>query len=189
MSGSTIQILDIQHLHQPPFDTLSAQQRTHLQQHSKIVYLDNLQPIPAGWQGDFFIILKGFVHQLQGEALISTLNAGDWFDTKVRQSGVFNFITQQQSLMYRIDGQVLSAITEQNPTLKNALFADVAARLNHHQARLAQSESQKLLYQPIANLGQHIKPPHFVDDTATLYDATMAMNQFDIKHILVKSQA
>ena len=189
MSGSTIQTLDIQHLHHPPFDTLSAQQRTHLQQHSKIVYLDNLQPIPAGWQGDFFIILKGFVHQLQGEALIATLNAGDWFDTKVRQSGVFNFITQQQSLMYRIDGQVLSAITEQNPTLKNALFADVAARLNHHQARLAQSESQKLLYQPIANLGQHIKSPHFVDDTATLYDATMAMNQFDIKHILVKSQA
>ena len=189
MSGSTIQTLDIQHLHQPPFDTLSAQQRTHLQQHSKIVYLDNLQPIPTGWQGDFFIILKGFVHQLQGDALIATLNAGDWFDTKVRQNGVFNFITQQQSLMYRIDGQVLSAITEQNPTLKNALFADVAARLNHHQARLAQSESQKLLYQPIANLGQHIKPPHFVDDTATLYDATMAMNQFDIKHILVKSQA
>ena len=55
MSGSTIQNLDIQYLHQPPFDTLSAQQRTHLQQHSKIVYLDNLQPIPAGWQGDFFI--------------------------------------------------------------------------------------------------------------------------------------
>ncbi|ONG37826.1 hypothetical protein BKE17_09975 [Enhydrobacter sp. H5] len=55
MSGSTIQTLDIQYLHQPPFDTLSAQQRTHLQQHSKIVYLDNLQPIPAGWQGDFFI--------------------------------------------------------------------------------------------------------------------------------------
>lgn len=118
MSGSTIQTLDIQYLHQPPFDTLSAQQRTYLQQHSKIVYLDNLQPIPTGWQGDFFIILKGCVHQLQGDALISTLNAGDWFDTKVRQNGVFNFITQQQSLMYRIDGQVLSAITEQNPTLK-----------------------------------------------------------------------
>ena len=108
MSGSMIQTLDIQHLHQPPFDTLSDQQRTHLQQHSKIVYLDNLQPIPTGWQGDFFIILKGFVHQLQGDALISTLNAGDWFDTKVRQNGVFNFITQQQSLMYRIDGQVLT---------------------------------------------------------------------------------
>ena len=82
MSGSTIQALDIQYLHQPPFDTLSAQQRTYLQQHSKIVYLDNLQPIPTGWQGDFFIILKGCVHQLQGDALISTLNAGDWFDTK-----------------------------------------------------------------------------------------------------------
>ncbi|WP_199777639.1 hypothetical protein, partial [Cronobacter sakazakii] len=94
----------------------------------------------------------------------------------------------EKSTIAAYDGQVLSAITEQNPTLKNALFADVAARLNHHQARLAQSESQKLLYQPIANLGQHIKPPHFIDDTATLYEATMAMNQFDIKHILVKSQ-
>ena len=77
MSGSTIQNLDIQYLHQPPFDTLSAQQRTHLQQHSKIVYLDNLQPIPAGWQGDFFILLKGFVHELKDDALIYTLNEGE----------------------------------------------------------------------------------------------------------------
>ena len=180
---------DLAYLRQPPFDSLNDTQRHQLGNHSKIVYLDNLQPIPSGWQGDFFIILKGQVHQLQGDELISSLNTGDWFDSKIKQGEAFSFITQQQSLLYRINGQVLSEITEQNPTLKNTLFADVAARLNHHQARLAQSESQKLLYQPIANLGHHIKPPHFVEDTATLYDATMAMNQFDIKHILVKSQS
>lgn len=180
--------VDLQQLHQPPFDTLSEPQRSHLQQHSKIVYLDNLQPIPSDWQGDFFIILKGQVHQLQDEGLIASLNAGDWFDTTRKQGNVFGFITQQQSLLYRINGQVLADITEQNPALKNALFADVAARLNHHQARLAQSESQKLLYQPIANLGHHIKVPHFIDDTTTLYEATVTMNRFGIKHILVKSQ-
>ena len=59
MSGS-----DIGYLRQPPFDALSPQARSHLQQHSKIVYLDNLQPLPSDWQGDFFIILKGQLQQL-----------------------------------------------------------------------------------------------------------------------------
>ncbi|MGL5252573.1 MAG: DUF294 nucleotidyltransferase-like domain-containing protein [Moraxella sp.] len=183
MSGS-----DIGYLRQPPFDALSPQARSHLQQHSKIVYLDNLQPLPSDWQGDFFIILKGQLQQLQGSELICGLSAGDWFDTKAKNGVTFSFVTQQQSLLYRINAQALETVTEQHPALKNALFADLSARLNHHQARLAQSEGQKLLYQPIANLGHHIKRAHFVNEDATLYDATVAMNQFDIKHILVTAK-
>ena len=55
---------DLAYLRQPPFDSLNDTQRHQLGNHSKIVYLDNLQPIPSGRQGDFFIILKGQVHQL-----------------------------------------------------------------------------------------------------------------------------
>ena len=42
----------------------------------------------------------------------------------------------------RIDGQVLSAITEQKSHLKKRLVCRCRCRLNHHQACLAQSESQ-----------------------------------------------
>ncbi|MFW2178439.1 MULTISPECIES: DUF294 nucleotidyltransferase-like domain-containing protein [unclassified Moraxella] len=178
---------DLTYLRQPPFDTLTDSERQHLSQHSQIVYLDSQQTLPTDWQGDFFIIIKGQLHQFQGDELIAGLNIADWFDTKDRDGKHFHFVTQQQSLLYRINGKVLGEITEQNPQLKNALFADLSARLSHHQARQAQSESQQLLYQPIATMGSHIKPPHFVEDTATLYEATVAMTQHDAKHILVKS--
>ncbi len=178
------------HLTHPPFDKLTTSERTYLKQHSKIIYLDNLQPLPADCYGDFFIIIKGQIHQFHGEEFIASLHVDDWFDTQPRDGQTFSFITQQQSLLYRINGKILAEITHNNSTLKNLLFADLSARLSQHQARLANSESQQLLYKPISTLtNSHIKTAHFIHDTATLYDATTAMLQHDAKHILVKSQA
>lgn len=173
----------------PPFDSLTPTERHQLKQHSKIVYLDSLQPLPTDWYGDFFIIIKGQIHQLQDTDFIASLNVGDWFDSQIKDGQSFTFITQQQSLLYRINGSTLAEITCNNLTLKNLLFADLSARLAHHQNRIANNESQQLLYQPISTLANnHIKPPHFIDENASLYDATVAMHQHNTKHILVKSQ-
>lgn len=182
----------------PPFDMLSDRERQYLTEQSQIVYLESLQRLPADWQGDFFIILKGRVHQLQGEELIATLQVDDWFDT-ARQPGYFDpqtgndgqfcFVTQEQSLLYRVNGKALTKVTAQNTPLNHALFADLSARLAHHQARLAHSESQQLLYQPITSLAAHIRAPQFIPDSASLYAATVAMTEADAKHILVTSDA
>lgn len=184
---------DFRTLTQPPFDTLTPSQRELLQKHSQIVYLDNLQPLAKSWYGDLFIIIKGQIHQLQGDEFIANLNVGDWFLTQIvdendNNVAEFQFITQQQSLLYRLDKHSLQQVTEQNPTLKNLLFADLSARLSLHQARLAQSESQQLLHQPVISLNQHIKKPNFVDDNVTLWQAVVAMTEANAKHILVKSQ-
>lgn len=176
-------------LNYPPFDILTPEERERLARHGKIVYLDTLTPLPTSWYGDFFVIIKGQVHQLQGEDFIASLYAGDWFDSKPKNATTFSFITQEQSLLYRVNGQALAEVTAHNPTFQNLLFADLSARLTQHQSRLAQSESQQLLYQPISALVNiHIKAPQFIDETATLYEATVAMTSHDAKHILVQSQ-
>lgn len=182
-------INDPLNLNYPPFDILTRDERDRLKRHGKIVYLDTLQPLPADWYGDFFVIIKGQIHQLQGEDFIANLHAGDWFDSKAKSDTAFHFISQEQSLLYRLDGQALAQVTANNAIFQNLLFADLSARLTQHQTRLARSESQQLLHQPISSLaGSHIKPPQFIDDTATLYEATVAMTAHNAKHILIKSQ-
>ena len=177
------------YLRQPPFDSLSDTERERLSRHSQIVYLDSLQPLPDDWVGDFFIVIKGQVYQQQGDELRAILNVGDWFDSRQRTlSGIEpSFISQQQSLLYRINGQTLSSITEQNSVLNNLLFADLSARVAQQQARLANNESQQLLHQPIESLGQHIRPPQFIEDTASLQAAATAMIRANAKHVLVNS--
>lgn len=177
------------YLRQPPFDSLSDAERQQLSRHSQIVYLDSLQPLPNEWVGDFFIVMKGQVYQQQGDDLLAVLTVGDWFDSRVRAAAgtPSTFISQQQSLLYRINGQTLSGITGQNPVLNNLLFADLSARVAQQQARLAHSESQQLLHQPIANLGQHIRPAQFIDAHESLQAAATAMIRADAKHVLVNS--
>ena len=177
------------YLRQPPFDSLSDTERERLSRDSQIVYLDSLQPLPDDWVGDFFIVIKGQVYQQQGDELRAILNVGDWFDSRQRTlSGIEpSFISQQQSLLYRINGQTLSSITEQNSVLNNLLFADLSARVAQQQARLANNESQQLLHQPIESLGQHIRPPQFIEDTASLQAAATAMIRANAKHVLVNS--
>lgn len=179
---------DLPYLRQPPFDSLTDSERSQLARHSQIVYLDSLQAVPSDWFGDFFLLIKGQVYQQQGDELIANLNVGDWFDTRAKNdSPPPSFITQQQTLLYRMDGKALSDITARNATLNNLLFADLTARVAQHQARLAHSESQQLLYQPIASLDGHIKPPQFIEATATLHEACVAMLTHDAKHVLVTS--
>lgn len=186
----SIPTIDPLNLTYPPFDVLTREEQERLKRHGKIVYLDTLTPLPSEWYGDFFVIIKGQVHQLQAEDFIANLHAGDWFDTKIKNSIAFSFVTQEQSLLYRLNGQALAEVTAHNLTFQNLIFADLSARLTHHQTRMAQSESQQLLHQPISALADtHIKAPQFIDDTATLYEATVAMTAHDAKHILIRSQA
>ena len=164
-------------LSQPPFDTLDKEQRERLQRHSQIVYLDSLQPIDKQWYGDFF-----YHHQrakfinYKVKNLLPISMFGDWFATQIALDNPLDdtttdvqFITQQQSFTFIVlTKNVFNQIIEENTTLKNLLFADLSARLATRQSRLAQSESQQLLHQPISLLGQHIKPPQFIDGKCQL---------------------
>ncbi|UNU73692.1 DUF294 nucleotidyltransferase-like domain-containing protein [Moraxella nasovis] len=174
------------YLDHPPFDVLNSDERTKLEKHSQIVYLDEGQSVPSQWQGDFFVIIKGALKQFLADELIAGLSVSDWFNTTTKNGETYNFITSEQSLLYRINGNALNDIADQNPTLKKLLYADLASRRELQNVRHAHYESQQLLHQSIESLGHHIKPAHFVASTATLLEATIAMNEVHAKHVLVK---
>lgn len=173
----------LNYLHTPPFDALTNTERKQLTKHSQVVYLDNEQLLPEDWHGDFFVILKGKIKETLGDEILSGLNTGDWFDTRHKAT----FTPIEQTLLLRIDGEQLQQITKDNPTLNNLLFADLAERVAQTELQRAGRESQNLLQQPITELAEHIKKPNFIDETTSIFDAVLAMNQAQTKHILVRS--
>ncbi|WP_432481117.1 DUF294 nucleotidyltransferase-like domain-containing protein [Moraxella sp. ZY200743] len=178
----------LNHLFAPPFDVLTDDERKSLTKKSQIVYLPENTAINDEWRGDLFIVIKGKLTQYQDDELIAGLNMGDWFGLADKNGALFKVITQEQSLLYRLDGATINKISEHNDHLRTLLFDDLSTRKSKQEARLAHHQNQQMLYRSVMSIGEHIKQPNFIDANATLYDATCAMMAVDAKHILVSSE-
>lgn len=77
------------------------------------------------------------------------LKAGDWFNLKDKDGTPFNVKTQEQSLLYRIDGKALTTISDSNDELRTQLFADLSARKSHQDMRQAHHQNQQMLYHAV----------------------------------------
>lgn len=177
----------LNHLFTPPFDVLKDGERKMLSQASQITYIPENTDLPEDWRDDFFIVIKGKLTQHQSGELVAGLKVGDWFKLKDKDNIPFYVKTQEQSLLYRINGQTLRTISDLNEALKTQLFADLSTRKSHQDTRQAHHQNQQVLYQAVKHLGGHIKPPQFISGAATLYEATVRMMAMDAKHILVNS--
>ncbi|WFF38514.1 DUF294 nucleotidyltransferase-like domain-containing protein [Moraxella nasibovis] len=177
----------LNHLFTPPFDVLTTSERKKLAAVSQIVYLPEHTAVNGDWQGDLFIVIKGKLTQHQHGELVAGLNVGDWFSLADKDGVAFDVITQEQSLLYRLDGDTVHAISQHNERLRTLLFADLTTRKSQQDAQSAMSQSQQLLYRPVASIGEHIRTPNFIDENASLYEATCRMMAVDAKHILVSS--
>lgn len=176
------------YLFHAPFDVLTDNERQYLSQQAQKIVLAENQPIADSYRDDFFIIVAGKLKQFHDDELIAGLHVHDWFSTEPKNGETHTFISMEESVLYQIDGSIMRQICEQNPTLKNLLFADLTQRLAQYNTRQAHYESQQLLHQSIHSLGHHIKPPHFVPATASIVEATLAMNAVSAKHILVEDK-
>lgn len=177
----------LNHLFTPPFDALTTSERKKLAAVSQIIYLPEHTAVNGDWQGDLFIVIKGKLTQHQHGELVAGLNVGDWFSLADKDGVAFDVITQEQSLLYRLDGDTVHAISQHNERLRTLLFADLTTRKSEQDAQSAKSQSQQLLYRPVASIGEHIRTPNFIDENASLYEATCRMMAVDAKHILVSS--
>lgn len=170
------------YLHTPPFDVLSYDEREALSKHTRIVYVPSGAALSADWQDDFFVLLKGRIHERLGDELIASFHNGDWF----LMVPAVEFIPMEECLLLRLDGQAVKASAEQNATLKNLVFADFSNKIAEHGRRTSIQLGQSLLHNPISDLGEHIKSPIFVQATDTLYQAVLTMNGVNAKHVLVQ---
>lgn len=177
----------LNHLFTPPFDALTTSERKKLAAVSQIIYLPEHTAVNGDWQGDLFIVIKGKLTQHQHGELVAGLNVGDWFSLADKGGVAFDVITQEQSLLYRLDGDTVHAISQHNERLRTLLFADLTTRKSEQDAQSAKSQSHQLLYRPVASIGEHIRTPNFIDENASLYEATCRMMAVDAKHILVSS--
>lgn len=170
------------YLNTPPFDTLSHAEKESLARHTKIVYAPDKTPLPKEWQGDFFVILKGGVHEKIGDELIAGLHPYDWFEYQE----VATFVPSEEVLLLRIEGKAVRTLAKDNDTLQKLLFAELPDKIAEHERRTSVQVGQSLLHNPISDLGEHIKAPVFVAGDDTLYQAVVTMNAVKAKHVLVQ---
>ena len=173
--------MNLTYLTQPPFDVLSNDERKILEKNSQIIYLDTDECILNDWFDDFFVVIKGELHHHRQGEMIASLHHDDWFTHLNTGDAVCAY---EQSLLYRIHGDTLRQIASNNPRLDTALFAELSDRVNISKPD-TEAENQRLFHETVMSLGTHIKTPHFVTSTTSLYDAVAVMNAKRAKHVLV----
>lgn len=174
------------YLSNPPFDILNDEERAYLAAHSHITYLDKDQALPAEWQDNVMIVIKGKLTQHNQDELIAGLRPNDWFLAKDKDGTPLQTIASEQTLLFVIDGKAIDSISTKNTALKHQLFADLSTKTAELATRSQVAENAQMLHLPIKELGKHIKTSGQLLASDTLFDAAVLMDKLDAKHTLVK---
>lgn len=172
----------------PPFDVLNDAERLRLRKRAEVIFIHKEDHLDTSTKQDFFLVVKGIIHQNDGQQFISEFKTGDWFDSAPKHDTQqsHRFQAKDEALLYRLDRQTLETISHHNNALRQELFADFAERLRAEQSRRQVSETQNLMLRKVRE--SYLREPNFIHSSASILEATQALMQASARHILVRDQ-
>ena len=110
-----------------------------------------------------FIIIKGYVTQLEGDEVITTYAPDDTFDGRGLVAGKTSsrFVAQEEVVAYQLARQTVTDLIASNATFGALLFSDLSNKLTALSQRQSQHELQSLTLSRVDEA--FVRPPHFVD--------------------------
>ena len=154
-----------------PFDCLSPQEQHLVRSSVDVAYFPegetilDLGVVPT----HLFVIIKGYVTQLDGNELITTYGPDDCFDGRGLVAGKVSsrFVAAQEVVAYQLTHQAVSDLIASNATFGALLFSDLSNKLSALSDRQSQHELQSLTMSRVDET--FLRPPHFVNaDTDVL---------------------
>ena len=137
-----------------------------------------------------FVIIKGFVTQLEGDEVITTYGPDDCFDGRGLVAGKVSsrFVAAEEVVAYQLARQAISDLIASNITFGALLFSDLGNKLSALSARKSQHELQSLTLSRVDEA--FLRPAHFVDARTDIVSVVKLFQAQRTTNVLVRdSQA
>ena len=110
-----------------------------------------------------FVIIKGFVSQMEGDEPITTYGPDDCFDGRALVAGKVSsrFVAAEEVVAYQLVHQAVSDLIASNATFGALLFSDLSNKLSALSRRRSQHELQSLTLSRVDEA--FLRPAHFVE--------------------------
>ncbi len=171
-----------------PFDCLSQDEQRLVQASVDIAYF------PAGdvilergaQPTHLFIIIKGFVQQLEAGELLHTYGPEDSFDARGLMSGRVSgrFVAAEEVVAYQLARQAVSELIASNASFSALLFSDLSNKLSALAQRESQHELQSLTMARVDEA--FVRPPQFVDAQTSVLDVVRQFQALRMTTVLVR---
>jgi CBS domain-containing protein len=171
-----------------PFDCLSTDERRLVREHLDIAYFREGHTIldPGSPPTHLYIVIKGYVHQLEGDEQAGVFGPEDSFDGRSLVAGKVSsrFIAAEEVLAYQLAREAVLELISRNATFGALLFADLSKKLSALSARGSQQEMQSL---SLARVAQAIvRPVQTVDAGTDIVSVVRLFAEQRTDHVLVR---
>ena len=171
-----------------PFDCLNSEERTLVREHLDIAYFRAGDTVlaPGTAPTHLFVVIKGYVHQLDEDEQVATYGPDDSFDGRALVAGKVSsrFVAAEEVLAYQLGREAVSELISRNATFSALLFADLSKKLSALASHGNQEETQSLT---MARVHQAtVRPVHEVDATTDIVSVVRTFTQQRTDHVLVR---
>ncbi len=173
----------------PPFDVLSAQERDRLEKDVDIhFYADNAVLLAPGQPVEhLFVVIKGIVREMgSDDEILAVYRQHDSFDSRALIAGyaAHRFEVHEETLAFAIPKSVVMELIDSNSVFGAFFFQNLSQKFSAMAQRGGNRELQTLLTASVRDAC--VKKPVFLDGSATVLDAALAMKEHRAKSILVR---
>ncbi|MFZ4624489.1 MAG: DUF294 nucleotidyltransferase-like domain-containing protein [Rhodoferax sp.] len=136
-----------------------------------------------------FVIIKGYVTQLDGNEVLTTYVPDDCFDGRGLVAGKVSsrFVAVEEVVAYQLAKQAVSDLIASNATFGALLFSDLGNKLHALSDRQNQHQMQSLT---MARADQaFLRPVHFVDYATDILTVVKIFRQHRTSSVLVRDAA
>ena len=171
-----------------PFDCLNPDEQRLVRNSVDVVYFREGEKIldlgiaPT----HLFVIIKGFVTQMEGNEVATTYGPDDCFDGRGLVAGKVSsrFVAAEEVVAYQLARQAVSDLIASNATFGALLFSDLSNKLSALSERKSQHELQSLTMSRVDEA--FLRPVHFVDAATDILSVVKLFQAERTSNVMVR---
>ena len=173
-----------------PFDCLTPEEQQLVQASVDIAYFpQGAAVLELGTKPThLFIIIKGFVQQLDGQEIVATYGPDDCFDGRSLMSGKVSsrFVAVEEVVAYQLARQAVGDLIAANVTFGALLFSDLSNKLSALSERQSRHELQSLTMARVSEA--FVRTPYFVDADTSILEVVKQFHALRTTTLLVRDE-
>ena len=173
-----------------PFDCLNADEQRLVRASVDIAYFPEREIIldVGAVPTHLFVIIKGYVTQVDGDEVITTYGPDGCFDGRGLVAGKVSsrFVAAEEVVAYQLAHQAVSDLIASNTTFGALLFSDLGNKLSALSQRRSQHELQSLTLSRVDEA--FLRPAHVVDAGTDILSVVELFQAQRTSNVLVRDK-
>jgi len=174
-----------------PFDCLTHEEQRLVRDSVDIAYYRGGETILdlGASPAYLFVIIKGYVSQVDGDEIVATYGPDDCFDGRGLVAGRTSsrFQAAEEVVSYQLARQAVSDLIASNSTFGALLFSDLGSKLGALSQRQSQHELQSLALARVDEA--FLRPAHAVDYDTDILTVVKLFQEHRTSNVLVRDYA